>query len=464
MNVIQEMISNPMSDAITALANKRVLIVGLGKTGLSCARFLNKRGIEVAVIDSRNNPPGLEVLQQELPDIAVFVGTFSTEVFERADVLIVSPGVSVNELQIQAAVSRGAEIIGDVELFARLAEAPIIAITGSNGKSTVTTLLGEMVRMSGFSAEVGGNLGTPVLDLLEQPVPDFYVLELSSFQLETTSSLNARASTLLNISEDHMDRYNSLEDYVQAKTRIFSGNGIVVLNKDDEHVISLKETLQTSHEIVEFTLGKPVDGGFGICQKDNQSWLCSGSKTLLPVKKLRIKGKHNIANALAALALGQAIGLPMDGMLNSVQTFPGLAHRTEWVANINDVDWFNDSKATNVGAAQAAINGIEASNLILIAGGQGKGQDFSPLYETVNKKVSTVILIGEDSSVLKRELEGSAEIILANSMVEAVNEARKRAQPGDVVLLSPACASFDMFSGYEERGKAFINAVNEVQA
>ena len=453
-----------MSDAITALASKRVLIVGLGKTGLSCARFLNKRGIEVAVTDSRDNPPGLEVLQQELPDIAVFVGSFNAEVFERADVLIVSPGVSVNELQIQAAAARGVEIIGDVELFARLAEAPVIAITGSNGKSTVTTLLGEMIKAAGLNVAVGGNLGTPVLDLLEQPVPDFYVLELSSFQLETTSSLNAKASTLLNISEDHMDRYDTLEDYIQAKTRIFSGNGAVILNKDDNKVINLKEKLRHSHKIVEFTLAEPSADEYGVCLKDKQQWLCKGDEKLLAVNELKIKGKHNIANALAAMALGQAAGISTDAMLNALRVFPGLAHRTEWIANINGVDWFNDSKATNVGAAQAAINGIEANNLILIAGGQGKGQDFSPLKETVSNTVKTVILIGEDSWLLQQTLEGVAQLLLAESMEDAVSKAASIAQPGDVVLLSPACASFDMFSGYEERGKAFIAAVSEVQA
>lgn len=456
--------SNSMSNAITALADKRVLIVGLGKTGLSCARFLSKRGIEVAVTDSRDNPPGLESLKQELPDIAVFVGAFSQEVFERADVLIVSPGVPVNELHIQAARARGAEIIGDVELFARIAEAPVLAITGSNGKSTVTTLLGEMVRASGLNAAVGGNLGTPVLDLLEQPVPDFYVLELSSFQLETTSSLNAKAATLLNISEDHMDRYNSLDDYLIAKTRIFSGEGVVVLNKDDEQVIKLKERLKESHQVVEFTLGKPLPGEFGVCDKGNQQWLCIANENLLPTNKLKIKGKHNVANALAALTLGQAAGLPMDNMLQALQVFPGLPHRTQWVANINGVDWFNDSKATNVGAAQAAINGIEARHLVLIAGGQGKGQDFTPLKATVKERVSTVILLGEDRHLLEKALDGSAEIFVVDSMNEAVSKAASITQQGDVVLLSPACASFDMYSGYEERGNVFIRAVNEVRA
>lgn len=453
-----------MSDAITALASKRVLIVGLGKTGLSCARFLNKRGVEVAVTDSRDNPPGLEVLQQELPDIAVFVGSFNTEVFERADVLIVSPGVSVNELQIQAAAARGVEIIGDVELFARLAEAPVVAITGSNGKSTVTTLLGEMIKAAGLNVAVGGNLGTPVLDLLEQPVPDFYVLELSSFQLETTSSLNAKASTLLNISEDHMDRYNTLEDYVQAKTRIFTGNGAVILNKDDSKVIELKEKLRRSHKVIEFTLAEPSADEYGVRHKDDQQWLCKGDEKLLAVNELKIKGKHNIANALAALALGQAAGISTNAMLNTLKVFPGLAHRTEWISNINGVDWFNDSKATNVGAALAAINGIEANNLILIAGGQGKGQDFSPLKETVSNNVKTVILIGEDSELLQQTLEGAVQLLLADSMEDAVSKAASIAQAGDVVLLSPACASFDMFNGYEERGKAFITAVSEVQA
>lgn len=456
-----------MSDAnqtLAALANKRVLIVGLGKTGLSCARFLNKQGIEVAITDSRENPPYLEILQNELPGIAVFVGAFQPEVFERADCIVVSPGVSVKELHIQAAQSRGAEVIGDIELFARLAEAPVLAITGSNGKSTVTTLLGEMVRLSGLNVAVGGNLGTPALDLLEQPVPDFYVLELSSFQLETTYSLNAKAATLLNISEDHMDRYASLDDYLQAKTRIFSGNGVVVLNKDDEKVIQLKNNLQNEHEVIEFTLEKPTAGEFGVCQNQQQQWLCFGEQTLLPVSKLKIKGKHNVANALSALALGKAAGLDMQVMINTLQVFPGLPHRTEWVANINGVDWFNDSKATNVGAAQAAINGLEVNNLVLIAGGQGKGQDFSPLKDTVSGKVATTILLGEDGHLIGDALNDVTNVVYVTTLKQAVQVAADSAHAGDAVLLSPACASFDMFNGYEDRGQQFVAAVKEVAA
>lgn len=456
-----------MSEAnqiLTALANKRVLIVGLGKTGLSCARFLSRRGVEVAITDSRETPPGLEVLQQELPDIAVFVGSFQAEAFERADCIIVSPGISVQELHIQAASARGTEVIGDVELFARLAEAPVLAITGSNGKSTVTTLLGEMVRLSGLNVAVGGNLGTPVLDLLEQPVPDFYVLELSSFQLETTYSLNARAATLLNVSEDHMDRYAGFDDYLLAKTRVFNGNGAVVLNKDDKHVISLRSGLEKEHEILVFTLEKPEAGEFGVCTNEDEPWLYFGEQALMPVSKLKIKGKHNVANALAALALGKAVGLNVDAMLNTLQIFPGLPHRTEWIANINGVDWFNDSKATNVGAAQAAINGIDANKMVLIAGGQGKGQDFSPLRETVSGKVKTVILLGEDSQLIGNVLKDVTDIKYAESMKEAVQLAAGSANPEDVVLLSPACASFDMFNGYEDRGQQFVNAVKEVAA
>jgi UDP-N-acetylmuramoylalanine--D-glutamate ligase len=465
MNVIQQWTINSMSEAnqiLSALADKRVLIVGLGKTGLSCARFLNKHNIEVAITDSRENPPGLEVLQAELPDIAVFVGSFQPGVFERADCIIVSPGVSVHELHIQAARARGAEIIGDIELFARLAEAPILAITGSNGKSTVTTLLGEMVRMAGLNVAVGGNLGTPALDLLEQPVPDFYVLELSSFQLETTYSLNAMVATLLNVSEDHMDRYASLDDYVQAKTRIFSGSGAVVLNKDDEAVISLRSELSASHSIAVFTLGKPEADEFGVCKNDGQQWLCFGNQMLMQVSELKIKGTHNVANALAALAMGKAAGLDMQAMLKTLQAFPGLPHRTQWVINVNGVDWFNDSKATNVGATEAAINGINTNNLILIAGGQGKGQDFLPLKEPVREKVKAVILLGEDGQHIGEFLNEVTNVHYVASMQEAVQLAAELACPGDVVLLSPACASFDMFTGYEDRGQQFINAVQEV--
>jgi len=446
------------TNILDSLRRQRVLIVGLGATGLSCARFLAARGVEVAITDSRTNPPGLDVLQRELPDTAVFVGGFETSAFERADVLLLSPGVSLCEPLVAEARARGVEVLGDVELFARLVSAPVIAITGSNGKSTVTTLVGAMARAAGRDVAVGGNIGMPVLDLLDK-AHDLYVLELSSFQLETTHSLEAVAATILNISEDHMDRYASLADYTAAKARIFYGNGALIANRDDMRVRATLDMLAGGRRLIQFGLQAPAEGDFGICQNSGEDWLCLGAEALLPVAKLRIRGRHNLANALAALALGQAAGLPMAAMLEALRDFAGLAHRCQWLGEYQGVNWYNDSKATNVGAAIAAIRGVEAEKIVLIAGGQGKGQDFTPLIEPLRQRVRAVVLLGEDAEQIETILPESLSVRHAQSMAEAVKLAAQVARAGDAVLLSPACASFDMFHGFEQRGEAFMQQV-----
>ena len=444
------------------LSHKRVLIVGLGQTGLSCARYLSEHGVEVAVTDSRDHPPALDELQNEYPDIAIFVGGFSTEAFERATCLIVSPGISLREPLIAEARARGAEIVGDIELFARNANAPVIAITGSNGKSTVTSLLGEMAKAAGLDVRVGGNIGVPALDLLHEPKPDLYVLELSSFQLETTESLNACAAAILNISEDHMDRYQDINDYTAAKAKVYYGTGTLIVNLDDDAVMATVKFIRQGRDLVGFTENEPAENEFGICSKSKQDYLCHGTEQLIPTSELKIKGKHNIANALAALALGTEAKIPLKGMLSALKQFPGLAHRSQWVAEKNGVAWYNDSKATNVGAAIAAINGIDAEEVILIAGGQSKGQDFSPLKDVVRNKVRHLILLGEDAELLNAELSESTEVTFVTDLKQAVQKANKVAEEGDAVLLSPACASFDMFTGYEQRGDEFIVAVKEM--
>lgn len=449
-------------DNMESLSHKRVLVVGLGKTGFSCARYLSEHGIEVAVTDSREHPPALDELQEQYPDIAVFVGGFNSKAFERATCLIVSPGISLREPLIVEARARGAEIVGDIEIFARNVNAPVIAITGSNGKSTVTSLLGDMAKTAGMDVRVGGNIGVPALDLLHEPRPDLYVLELSSFQLETTDSLDASAAAILNISEDHMDRYYDLNDYTAAKAKVYYGNGTLVVNLDDERVMATVKLLRQGRALTGFTVNKPAENEFGICNKNNEDYLCCGSERLLSVSKLKIKGKHNIANALAALALGKEVNIPMEAMLTALEQFKGLTHRSQWVAEKNGVEWFNDSKATNVGAAIAAINGIQANGIILIAGGQAKGQDFTPLKDVVNNKVKHLILLGEDAELLNTELSAYTEITFVNDLSQAVKTANEIAVDGDVVLLSPACASFDMFTGYEQRGDMFVIAVNEV--
>ncbi|VAX11970.1 UDP-N-acetylmuramoylalanine--D-glutamate ligase [hydrothermal vent metagenome] len=453
---------------LDSLRRQRVLIVGLGATGLSCARFLAAQGVEVAVTDSRANPPGLDVLQKELSDTAVFVGGFESGAFERADVLLLSPGVSLREPLVAEARARGVEILGDVELFARLVAAPVIAITGSNGKSTVTTLVGAMAQAAGRHVALGGNIGTPVLDLLNpakaQLAHDLYVLELSSFQLETTQSLETVAATILNISEDHMDRYASLADYTAAKARIFHGSEVLIVNRDDARVAATLEMLRCGRRLIHFGLQPAAKGDFGVFEQGGENWLCLGDEALMPVADLHLRGQHNLANALAALALGQAAGLPMAAMLETLQHFGGLPHRCQWLGEYRGVGWYNDSKATNVGAAIAAISGVEAEKIVLIAGGQGKGQDFTPLVEPLRQRARAVVLLGEDSGVIEAALQNSftadaLSLRHVQNMAEAVSLAAELAQTGDAVLLSPACASFDMFAGFEQRGEVFMHQV-----
>ncbi|MEW8311466.1 MAG: UDP-N-acetylmuramoyl-L-alanine--D-glutamate ligase [Candidatus Thiodiazotropha taylori] len=442
----------------------KTLIVGLGKTGLSCARYLAAQGVSLAMTDSRENPPGLESLRQELPDMALFLGGFQEEVFEAASRLVVSPGVALDQPLIQAAMQRGVEVLGDVELFARVAKAPVIAITGSNGKSTVTTLLGEMARMAGVKVAVGGNLGEPALDLLDDEV-DLYILELSSFQLESTWSLKPRASVVLNISADHMDRYRDLQDYADTKAKVYHQAEVAVVNRDDPMVAAM---VDEASESLGFTLQAPQASDFGLHEQDGVNWLSEGHAPLIPVSELRIPGRHNQANALAALALGSAAGFPQNDMLAALRSYTGLPHRTQWVADKAGLRWYNDSKGTNVGATISALNGLHSdqgeSRTVLIAGGECKDADFSELVDVAVKTTRGVVLIGRDAPVIRSVLEGRVKLVDAQSMDEAVASAYRLAQPGDRVVLSPACASFDMFSNFEQRGEAFIAAVEAFEA
>jgi UDP-N-acetylmuramoylalanine--D-glutamate ligase len=433
------------------------VMVGLGKTGLSCVRYLSAHGEAVTVIDSRDAPPELEALRREFPKVPVYLGGFDTAVLARAQRLIVSPGVPLADSAIAVAIHDGAEAVGDIELFAHEARAPIVAVTGANGKSTVTTLVGEIIRDAGFTLQVGGNLGTPVLDLLSVSVPDFYVLELSSFQLETTYSLNPAASVVLNISPDHMDRYRDVRDYASAKQRIYRGVGVMVINNDDPMVTAMVEA---GRRVVRFGLTDPdqVDFGLRECGKDGEMCLVKGTERLLAVSELLIKGSHNVANALAALALGDAVGIPMTSMLSTLRRFSGLPHRTQWVANGNGVSWYNDSKGTNVGATLAALSGMPGK-VVLIAGGIGKGQDFTPLKDAITAKARAVVLLGQDAAQIERIVAGTAPVVRVKDMDEAVEQAAILARNGDTVLLSPACASFDMFKGYDHRGEVFTTAV-----
>ena len=451
----------------------KTLVVGMGKTGLSCVRFLQAQGVDVVACDNRPLPPALAEIQQLLSPDAVMCGDFDSESFAHCNQLVVSPGVSVQEAAIQAAQACGVEIVGDIELFARHANAPVIAITGSNGKSTVTALVAEMLQRVGVDARIGGNFGTPALDLLADTRPDVYVLELSSFQLETTASLNAAVSVVLNISPDHMDRYIDEPAYLAAKQRIWSGDGVVVVNRDEAGLLigrAGEADLVLGRRQVGFTLAEPSNRDYGLRSRDGQDWLSQGEEYLLAVTALHIVGRHNIANALASLALVEAVidelpssvgvsrALSRPVLLQALSDFRGLPHRMEWLAEVNGVSWYNDSKGTNVGATLAALQGLD-DPVVLIAGGIAKDADFSLLVTVMAARGRAVILIGRDAGQLEAELTDVVPCLYAADMNQAVALAATQAKSGDVVLLSPACASFDMFDGYEHRGRVFAEAV-----
>lgn len=435
--------------------NGLVVIVGLGKSGLSCVRYLAKQNCNIAVVDSRENPPGLDELRRSFPQIPLVLGRFDEDLLNKANEIILSPGISLQEPAIAAQRKRGVSVIGDIELFARKAKAPIVAITGSNGKSTVTSLVGEMAKAAGLRAQVGANLGTPALDLIKDLEPDLYVLELSSFQLETTHSLKPAAAVVLNVTPDHMDRYVDLAAYIKAKQLIYRGAKHAIINRDDPRSYA---GLNLGTHVISFGLDVPNVCNFGY----RDGYLVYGESKLIAGIELKIKGRHQIANALAALALGTALQFPLEAMLETLRDFGGLPHRCQWVRRLNDIDYYNDSKGTNVGATQAAISGLGAEisgKIILIAGGIGKGADFGVLYDVIKKHVRTMILIGRDAMQIATALQGCCEIIMAESMHDAVQKAYQFAHAKDVVLLSPACASMDMFENFEQRGRVFMEEV-----
>jgi UDP-N-acetylmuramoylalanine--D-glutamate ligase len=433
------------------------LIIGLGKTGLACAQYLSLQGERFQVADSRQQPPFLDQLTSEQPDTPIHLGEFPLDLCLSASQIILSPGVSMQEPALVAAANLGVPIRSDIDVFAQAARAagvPIVAITGSNAKSTVTSLVGEMAKTAGLNAAVGGNLGEPSVSLLAEGV-DLYVMELSSFQLESTTGLGATVACVLNLSPDHMDRYANLMAYHQAKHRIFQGCKSAVVNGDDSLTNPLVPSTVSQ---VRFSLGDPDVGQFGLRKVDGDEWLVQGLQLLMKVKHMGMSGRHNVANALAALALGQAVGLPIKAMINAITTFTGLPHRCERVANIGGVDYINDSKGTNVGATVAALEGLGPDlngKIILIAGGVGKGADFSDLVAPLSRYGKETLLIGEDASHIEQALSGKLEFRHAKNMQEAVNMAHQLALSGDLVLLSPACASFDAYSGFEARGDHF---------
>ncbi|MEM7209291.1 MAG: UDP-N-acetylmuramoyl-L-alanine--D-glutamate ligase [Pseudomonadota bacterium] len=436
--------------------HKRFLIVGAGTTGRSVARYLKRHDVSFSIVDSRESVEGLDL--SEWDGVEIVLGGFEKIEFSRFDAVVVSPGISLKTDGVAHAISKGIEVIGDVELFARdvSARSPspeVVAVTGSNGKSTVVSMVAAMLLAGGIKTAVGGNLGTPSLDLLNQhEQPQVYVLELSSFQLETTHSLHASVAIVLNVSEDHMDRYDSFDDYAATKRTIFENANACIVNASDPRTF-------VQGALANFSV---TDSGADYTLKDNE--LLRFGERILPASSLKVEGSHNIENALAAIALVDALGLKAldnTAALHGLSAFSGLPHRSQWIARADDVDWYNDSKGTNVGATVAAINGFSRP-LVLIAGGEGKGADFTELRRPVSNTARAVVLIGRDASLIEDVLHGDVDIYHAVTMRDAVVKARALARPGDAVLLSPACASFDMYESYMARGDDFIHKVHEV--
>jgi len=453
------------------LAGRKVLVLGLGDTGLSMAKWLVRRGASVRAADTRAAPPRLAELKRSLPSVPANCGPFRDEMFADIDLVAISPGVPLAEAAVRRALDAGMEVVGDIELFAQsLPErrARIIAVTGTNGKSTVTALAGAMAKAAGVDCEVAGNIGPAVLDALMRRedagrAASLWVLEVSSFQLETTTSLAPDAATVLNITEDHLDRYRGIDDYARAKSRVFSGDGIQVLNRDDPRSLAMA---LPGGKASTFGRDAPRHAeDWGLLERGGEPWLAQGANALLAVREMKLAGLHNAANALAALALCRALGLPLDPLLGALREFKGLPHRVELIGEADGVRWYDDSKGTNVGSTVAALAGLAQrdTRLVLIAGGDGKGQDFSPLRNAVERSARALVLIGRDAPLIEAAVAGAGvPIRRAASMDQAVALAAEAARPGDAVLLSPACASFDMFRDYGHRGEVFRLAVERV--
>ncbi len=446
------------------------VIVGLGKTGLSVVRYLASQNKSFAVVDSRQTPPNAEDLKRDYEEVPFHFGDFNSSWFASADQLVVNPGIAVATPEIQQAKQSGAEIIGDIELFSREIgqTKPIIAITGSNGKTTVTLLLDLMAKKSGVTVATGGNVGTPALDLLLESDTELFILELSSYQLETSPSLKTLSAVVLNVSEDHLDRYdNDIEKYAQSKAAIYKNCKTVIANRDDAYSMRFANEAKGYNTIVSFGLDKPDAGQYGLITVSGKEWLAKGSKALLAADEIKLPGRHNISNALAVLALGEVAGFKMPAMLEVLKEFSGTEHRTQWLANIKDVNWYNDSKGTNVGATLAALSGLPGKT-VLIAGGQGKGADFLPLQQAIKEKALAVVLMGEDAKIIAKIITDAVPVVFVDSMSEAVKVAYELSEGSDEsgqinVLLSPACASFDMFDNYMVRGEVFMNAVSSLE-
>jgi UDP-N-acetylmuramoylalanine--D-glutamate ligase len=458
------------------LKGRKVLVLGLGDTGLSMTRWLSRHGAQVRVADSRQAPPHAGTLADELPQVDLAAGAFHERDFAHADMIAISPGLDRRQPLVADAIRRGIPVVGDVELFAQALDSPnaqrstlirpkVLAVTGSNGKSTVTAMAGAMCRAAGRSTVVAGNIGLPVLDALtaterDAAPTDAFVLELSSFQLESTASLRPDAAAMLNLTGDHLDRYDGMTEYAAAKARIFAGAGAQVLNRDDARSMAMA---QPGRAVWSFGLDEPRAGRqWGVLAEAAGPVLARGARGLMPLAELPLAGRHNAANALAALALAHAIALPEPPLLDALREFRGLPHRLQRIAEVGGVVFYDDSKGTNVGASVAALSGM-SQPVVLIAGGDGKGQEFLPLAQAVARHARAVVLIGRDAPLIDKVLVHSGVTRMrAGSMDEAVRTAYAASRPGDAVLLSPACASYDMFRSYVQRGEAFAAAVGKL--
>ncbi|MDO4696409.1 MAG: UDP-N-acetylmuramoyl-L-alanine--D-glutamate ligase [Neisseria sp.] len=444
--------------------NKKILVAGLGGSGLSALAFLRNAGAEMAAYDEALTAERVAELQERFEGLQCYSGCLENALEQGFEILVLSPGITRRRPEIAAFERAGGEVLGDVEILARELRGKrdkVIAITGSNGKTTVTSLVGHLCAVCGLDTVVAGNIGTPVLEALRQrggKEADVWVLELSSFQLETSPSLNADAAVCLNISEDHLERYSDLLDYAYSKTAVFNGGGVQVLNADDAFCRAMK---RPNREVKWFSLQQDGEEASVYRADLSEGRLQNGGETLLDLAELPLQGLHNAANVLAALALCEAVGLPRGSLLGAVKSFKGLPHRVEKIGEKNGITFIDDSKGTNVGATVAAVAGLQQP-LVLIAGGQGKGQDFTPLRAALQNKARAVFLIGVDAPQIERDLAGAVPTERCETLPEAVRRAYETAQSGDIVLLSPACASFDMFKGYAHRAEVFAEAVGKL--
>lgn len=442
------------------LTAKRIAVVGLGLSGLATVRFLLSKGVKPVLMDTRKQPAGLEQINPEKVD-GIYLGELDANRLAQMELIIVSPGLSVKHPALRFARLQGAEVIGDVALFARFNTKPVVAVTGSNGKSTVTMLTEAMLKQSGIAALAAGNIGLPVLDAIAQPAVDVFVLELSSFQLDTTDNLQTLASANLNVSADHLDRYTDMVEYADSKRRIYRHTQLAVYNADDALTKPINAQLNTQPTLA-LSL-KANDSGYGVVSLQQQPWLLVAGEPLLPLTEMSLFGEHNQFNALAAAALALAAGASRKAIASTLRSFKGLPHRCELVLQQNGIRWVNDSKATNIGATLAALAGLRSGvsgNLILIAGGDAKGADVRELQTALQQDVQQLITLGQDGPAIAALKPAAIEV---KTLQQAVRKAAELAKPGDMVLLSPACASLDMFKSYADRGEQFAKAVKELK-